>query len=129
MGIKVTREFSLDYDGKRVVFSPEVDKIAESRWIGLVCDSQRCAARHDGKATFLTWDEILAEKDPASLPAGFESIIKIYPGPLNADYVVYLCGPACAKDFLTYSYQPPKSVKQILQEREDSLKVNPVAQA
>lgn len=124
MGIKVTREFALEQGDKTIVFNPEVDKIAESRAIGLICDSPRCAARHGGKTTFLTWDEVQAEKDPASLPPGFSDIIKIYPDPLNAEYAVYVCSVSCAKDYLTYGYVPAKTPQQRLAE----LKVNPAAQ-
>jgi len=81
------------------------------------CDSPRCAARH-GKTTEFTWDEDAATKDIKSLPDQFFQILKVHFNPLNNDDAVAFCGPQCVKDWLTYSYQPPRTAKQILAEKK-----------
>lgn len=84
------------------------------------CDNPKCESRH-GKLSSFVWDEEQAKQDVSSLPDEFSKLIKIHPDPFRADYFVLLCGPVCAKDFLVYSYVPPKSPRQLKRETDEEL--------
>lgn len=81
------------------------------------CDSGRCQSRH-GQVTELTWNEEEATASIDNLPAGFFKLIKIMPNPLNQEEAYGFCSVTCARDWLMYDYQVPKSGKQILAEKK-----------
>jgi hypothetical protein len=127
MGVTADRNVIVtNIDGTETVFTAK-DKLRGQTILSFVCDSPRCSARHEGKATFLTWDEELAQKDISNLPEGFFRLIKIQPDPLNGEYNIFVCSPTCAKDYLVFSYVPPKSPRQLLQEKSEEFKVNAAA--
>ena len=127
MGVKITRQVSVEVDGKTVVFSPDKDRVTESQTIGIICDSPRCAARHEN-ASFITWDHIRAKEDSSTLPDGYEGFHRIYPNPFDDEYIVWVCSRECGKDFYTYSYVKPNTAKKIIAERAEKLVINTAAQ-
>jgi hypothetical protein len=127
MGVTADRNVIVtNIDGTETVFTAK-DKLRGQTILSFVCDSPRCASRHEGKATFMTWDEELAQRDISNLPESFFRLIKVQPDPLNGDYNLFFCGPVCVKDYLVYSHVPPKSPRQLLQEKSEEFKVNAAA--
>jgi hypothetical protein len=125
MGIIVKRTVT-DSNGQKMVID---SSIKQDVMCAFCCDSTRCSARNDGPNTFFSWNEEDAIRDATSLPDSFSGLIRIFPDPWQADYYVAVCSPQCGKDYLTYMYQRPKTPRQLKQEADERLKVNPEAQA
>jgi len=124
MGITV--EQVLTINGQKFVLNPETDSSdVECKF---VCDSPRCAARNNGEPTFLSWTENSAREDIFSLSDKYTGLIRINPNPWDTNQTITVCCAACAKDYFTYAYQRPKSPRQLKQENDERLKVNPAAQ-
>jgi hypothetical protein len=84
------------------------------------CDNPKCESRH-GKLSSFSWDEDLAKQDVSTLPDDFSLLIKIHPDPFRSDYFVLFCGAVCAKDYLVYTYVPPKTPRQLKKESDAEL--------
>ena len=63
--------------------------------------------------------------DASSLPNEFFGIVKLQPFPTDVEKVFFFCGVFCCKDWLTYSYEKPKTAKEV----RDELKALKEAQA
>lgn len=124
MGITVEQVITID--GQRFKFNPARD--ATDNVCKFICDSPRCASRHEGKTTFLTWTEETARADIFALSDDYTGLIRISPNPWNVDEVVMVCSAQCGKDYLTYAYARPKTPRQLKQEADEKLKVSPIAQ-
>ena len=123
MTVKIKKTVTVtDPTGTKVVLA-DTDKPIITTDAIFVCDNPRCAARQGEFATSFSWNEQEAEKDFRSLPDGFFTLLKVIPDPLGQEAVVF-CGAACAKDWLTYSYNRPLSKKEHI----EKIQVNAAAQ-
>ena len=115
MSLSVKREIVANVNGAKVVLAPE--ELKQETFLEFTCAGPRCASRN-GDAVRLSWIEEEVTKNVSLLPDKFFSIIKIQPDPIRPEDVEFVCGPQCAKDWLTYSYVPPKSSRQLKAEIE-----------
>jgi hypothetical protein len=128
MGGKTVRSFICKIDNRDVVLDAESGNIRVETASLVFCDSPRCASRHDGKTTTVSWVEEKAISDPFSLPESFSGLITIKPNPWNMEESIVVCSAQCARDYFMYLYAPAKSPRQLKQENDERLKVNPAAQ-
>ena len=126
MPVKVERTVIVtEASGTKIVLNAN-DRLETETSCEFVCDGPRCAARQDKDApTTFKWVEEEAKKTLDNLPDGFFRLIKLDTDPLDEKSGFLFCCPQCARDFLIYSYVPPKTSK----ERKAELKVTDEAQA
>lgn len=99
-------------DGTEIVVNEDEDKI--DAHVTLTCDSPKCQSRHEiDKPVTIEVDEAKAKVDPLSVPETFWQSIKIVPDP-RRDFAMWFCSSQCTKDFLTYTYVPPKTPREML---------------
>ncbi len=111
--LEVKREFIATITGAQTVLVPK--EIKQETSILFCCDGPRCEARN-GKPLRLSWIEEEAVEDTLNLPNEFFTIIKLQPSPTEVEKVYYFCGASCCRDWLIYSYVPPKTAKQLRDE-------------
>jgi hypothetical protein len=120
--LEVKREFLTQHAGQTLVVAAR--DLKPSTTLTFVCDGPRCEARN-GKPLRLSWIEEEAMADASCLPNEFFGIVKLQPFPTDVEKVFFFCGPACTKDWLSYSYEKPKTAKEV----RDELKALKEAQA
>ena len=119
--LEVKREFTATINGSQTILVPK--EIKQETIINFTCDGPRCESRN-GKPLRLSWIEEEAVADTLNLPNEFFTIVKLQPNPTQVEQVYYFCGAFCCKDWLTYSYEKPKTAK----EHRDEIKVTKEAQ-
>lgn len=101
-----------DGEGHKVVVPAKDAK--PSVFLTVSCDGPRCAAlSRNGQISVIAWNEQDAQKDAETLPEEFFKIIKMQPEPLNPEKVLWFCSSVCCRDWLTYSYVRPRTVKEL----------------
>lgn len=113
MGIEIKREVTVKTkDGQTIVLASDEAASAQT-FLTVTCDGPRCEARN-GKRTVVSWQEEEVQKNPEIMPEALVRFIKMVvqgtPDPLQLSF----CGPQCGKDWLVYSYVPPKTLKEQL---------------
>lgn len=132
MSVIVDRKFIVKAnDGKQYLFSQEeIDGMTTETNILIQCDGPKCASRNGlDSPRQVFWNQEEVQQNADKMPDDFFRIFKIGINPGNPIEVPF-CGPQCAKDYIQYSYTPPKSPRetaaQAKQELTDRLKeLNP----
>lgn len=126
MTLSGTREFTITTSGGQVIILTKNDKLEQATTMTVVCDSPKCAGRHNTpEPVTITWVEEKVQTDANALPEEFDQLVKMTIDPREPKELSF-CGRQCAIDFLVYAYQPPKSRRQIKQEQTEKLaELNP----
>lgn len=101
-------------DGQKIILQAE-DQVDVEQVVTLTCDNPKCRQGKDGTPTTFVVDELKAREDPLSIPETFSHSIKVVPDPY-IDAALWFCCAKCTKDYLTYSYVPPKTPRERLEE-------------
>jgi hypothetical protein len=111
MPVAISKTISVkDKDGNISILT-ETDQIAESTDVEAICDSSRCASRHDGKVVKVAWNIEQIKEKAEALPDIFFRLLHLIIDPRNQVQKVF-CSPGCVRDFLQYDYTEPLSPRE-----------------
>lgn len=101
-------------DGQTIILNDE-DTIEQDQTITLTCDSPKCRQSKEQTPTRIVFEAQQVQKDPLALPDSFSHSVKMFPDP-HTDLALWFCCAQCTKDYLTYTYVPPKTARERMEE-------------
>lgn len=111
MPVTISRNVYIkDKEGKVLILT-ETDQISEDTDISAVCDSSRCASRHDGKTVEIAWNIEAVKAKPEALPDSFFRLLSLIVDPKTQGQKVF-CSAGCVRDYLQYDYVAPLSPRE-----------------
>jgi len=113
MPVTIAKSVHIKDKEGHIITLTENDQISENTDITMKCDSQRCASRHDGKHTEISWNVEAIKADANALSDDFYRIISLVLDPGNQKPTqLTFCSPGCVRDFLQYEYVAPQSPRE-----------------
>jgi hypothetical protein len=114
------REVIIEKSGNIIVLEGTEKVEALETQVKIICAGPRCAARHlrDTPVT-IEFDEEKVKTNPTALPDDFARILKLTVNAFVPQEDAF-CSPRCIKDFLDYTYVPPKSPREIAEQMKNN---------
>lgn len=111
MPVTITKTVSIKDKEGNISILTETDQIAESTDISAICDSSRCASRHEGKPAEIAWNIEAVKEKAEALPDSFFRLLSLVINPRSQEQKVF-CSAGCVRDFLQYDYVAPLSPRE-----------------
>lgn len=112
MSVLTNRTLLVETAGQKIVITDQDKATPETRYT-VVCDSSRCASRHNQPAPqSVSWQQEIVDADINRMPDDFFRFMKLtvnYTPPKELQF----CSGQCLKDFLTYDFVPAKSPREL----------------